>query len=750
MTPLPEGLRSARPLLRSATSEALAPDPDLLVSQWADRYRRLSSKASARPGPWHTSVVPYMREIMDAMSLSHPCTDGDFMKGTQIAGSEGLYNAIGYTVHLVPCSIMLTMPTVDTAKLTSQQRLQPMFDETDVLAEKLGDQKSRETSNTTLKKDYPGGLLLLRGANSGPGLRSAPVRFLAMDEIDAYPDDVDGEGDPCVLAEKRTESYGQRAKRFACSSPKLKGKSRIDRRYNRGTRAHYYVPCPHCDHLQVLNWAQVKWEMEKRRELQCSGCGTVTEFYEAAPSACAHCQTPAITADLKETVTEDVDVAWYECEHCTGRIDEHHKTAMFEEWPAGKARHIHEAPGPCEILADDDMHPHAIWAWIAGTTRRVLPRFRRPLSWQVSALYSPLGWFSWRKAVMQYLEAEKGGYVEETGESLKQVFQNTVLGEPYEVKGEQPKEALLKLRAEPYELGQVPVGALLLLASVDVQGDRFEVKVKGYGRGLESWLVDYHVIPYTFGVKKPTAEDWQKVLDIRDKGYPHAGGQTVRITAMAIDSGYLSHEVYDFCRKWGHKHIFACKGMPQNGKPILGRPTLQDVSHDGKVIKNGVQLWPIGTVSAKEQVYSRLDIAEPGPGYMHFPRGLPDEYFSGLTAEKMHRKRVRGAEVIEWIKTRERNEQLDLEVLCNAAAIYAGAQRANWDLIEQAINPGQRDLFAEAARSRDATVHTYALPENKETVDAELADPTAGTDAAVPNDEPAPMPRRRNWVTGYR
>lgn len=730
---LPEGLQSARRLLFSATSEALAPDPDLLVSEWADRNRMLSSKASARPGPWRTEVVPYMREIMDAMSLSHPCTDGDFKKGTQIAGSEGLYNAIGYTVDLVPCPIMLLMPTVDTAKLISQQRLQPMFDETLVLAKKLGAQKSRDTANTTLKKDFAGGMLLLRGANSGPGLRSAPVRFLAMDEIDAYPDDVDGEGDPCALAEKRTESFGARAKRFACSSPKLKGSSRIDRRYNRGTRARYYVPCPHCDHLQVLVWQQMRWEMEKRREVLCRDCGTVTELHdETVPAGCPHCAKPLAGDALREVPTEDVAEAWYECEACNGRIDEHHKTAMLEEWPKGKARHVHDAPGPCEVLPDDDPHPHAIWAWVGGKMRRVLPRFRRPLSWFVSALYSPLGWFSWRKAVGQFLEAEKGGYDDDSGESLMQVFYNTVLGEAYEVPGEQPQQSILKLRAEPYSLGQVPAGGLLLTAGVDVQGNRLEVKVKAYGRGNESWLVDFQQVFYPVGVKKPGPEEWAKVLAIRDRAYQHAGGQTVRVTSMAVDSGYLTDEVYGFCRMWARKHVIATKGAKERGKPILGRPSLQDVNYQGKLVKHGVQLWPVGTDTAKELVYTRLAIAEPGPGYMHFPREMPDEYYAQLTAEKLIRRRVKGVDVNEWVKTQERNEALDLEILCWAAAIYAGVQRTNWDMLEAVINPQQRDLFS---AKREAPLATAAAPADDAAVD--VAPPAPPVQASAPDTQPA-------------
>lgn len=745
---LPGGLANARTLCNNAAAEALAPDPELYVSDWADQHRRLSSKTSAEVGQWQTSRTPYLREPMDALSLSHPATDGDFKKGTQIGGSEGIYNAMGAIIDQSPCPMMLVMPTTDTAKRTSRQRLQPMFEETPSLSEKVGENKSRDSSNTVLMKDFPGGILILAGANSGPGLRSSPVRVLLMDEIDAYPDDVDGEGDPCAVAEKRTTNFS-RAKRFTCSSPKIKGKSRIDRRYNRGTRARYYVPCPHCAHEQHLVWPQIRWDMEKRRELLCQECATVTEYHGVAPAACPHCAAPAKAESLRETPTDDVAEAWYECEACNARIDEHNKTAMLE-----RGRHIHEMPGIGEVLADDDAHRHAIWAWVAGKVCRFMPRFRRPLSWSVSALYSPLGWFSWRQAVMQFLEAQKGGYDDESGESLLQVFYNTVLGEAFEVQGEQPAQDLLKLRAEPYSLGQVPAGALVLLASVDVQGDRFEFKCKGYGRGQESWVVDYQRLYYPPGAKKPTEACWQKLIELRDKAYQHAGGQSIRITAMAVDSGYLTQEVYQFCRKWSRKHVIATKGMSQPGKSILGLPTLQDVHHNGKKIPGGLKLWPIGTDTAKEQVYMRLGITEPGPGYMHFPRELPDEYYEQLTAEKLVRRTVKGAVVNEWIKTRERNEALDLEIMCQAAAIYARVHYMNdaaWDRLQQVINPEQRDLFAAKQGSADVSTEQKAGADAATDQAAQALSPAPVNAAA--DAEPAPVVRtrpRKNWITGFK
>ncbi len=695
----PAWLESARQFCRKVAARALAPEPELTVSQWADRHRKLSSKASAEPGQWVTARTPYLREIMDAMTPSNPCTDGAFIKGTQIGGSEALYNAIGYVADQVPAPELLVMPTTDTGKKIGRQRLQPMIDETPVLAAKFAEAKSRSSANTVLMKDFPGGLLVIAGANSGPGLRSMPMRFVWQDEIDAYPEDVDGEGDPCAVADKRTDQFA-RAKRFKCSTPKIKGKSRITKKYEAGSQARYHVPCPHCTHLQWLRWPQMRWSMIRRRELTCGECGGISDIDIAAAGslACQHCKAAVelSSENTRELDTDEVERAWYECEACGKEIDEHHKTAMMEEWPTGRARFIHTQPGAGQVLADDDSDPHAIWAMVRGELKRFLPRHLRPLSWHVSALYSPLGWFSWRQAVKQYLEGAKGGYDEETGESLEQVFVNTVLGEAYEIRGEQPQVNILRQRAEQAEQGKVPQEALMLTAGVDVQGDRLEVEIDGFGEGEECWTVDFHVIAGD-PTRRGPGSVWEALAQLLDKAYPHASGHTMRILVMAVDSGYLTQDVYDFCRRFAHRHVIATKGDGDSGKPVLARPTWVDVDHHGKKIKRGVQLWHVGTDTAKERLYKRLELAEAGPGYQHLPRWLPGEYFEQLTSEKLHRKVVRGVEKHEWIKTRERNEALDLKILCYAAAIHAGLQRVNWAQLRAVYAPEQRDLFVNRA-----------------------------------------------------
>jgi len=137
--------------------------------------------------------------------------------------------------------------------------------------------------------------------------------------------------------------------------------------------------------------------------------------------------------------------------------------------------------------------------------------------------------------------------------------------------------------------------------------------------------------------------------------------------------------------------VFAIKGASTPGKPILGKATPQDVNYKGKMIKGGVLLWAVGTDTAKSQIYGRLKLLSPGPGFMHFPIGLPDEYYMQLTAEKMvTRYNSAGYPVNQWIVTAKdkRNEALDCENYCMAAAHRAGISRISqktWDDLEESF-----------------------------------------------------------------
>jgi len=258
----------------------LKPEPLLTVSQWADRYRVLSQRASAEPGPWRTDRTPYLREIMDCLSPSSPIERTILMKGAQIGGTECGNNWIGFVIHQAPGPMMGVQPTVEMAKRNSKQRIDPLIEESKALKELVRDHRSRDSGNTILAKEFPSGVLVLTGANSAAGLRSMAARYLFLDEVDGYPGDIDGEGDPVNLALARTRTFARR-KLFMVSTPKITGLSRIERAYEESDQRKYWVPCPHCAEHQVLKFQRLQWpkgEPDKAVYL-CEHCDQAIENY---------------------------------------------------------------------------------------------------------------------------------------------------------------------------------------------------------------------------------------------------------------------------------------------------------------------------------------------------------------------------------------------------------------------------------------------------------------------------------------
>ena len=289
--------------IERAWREGLTPDPLLTVSEWSDRHRMLSSKASAEPGRWRTSRTPYLKAIMDCLSPTSPVERVVFMKAAQLGATEMGNNWIGYVIHHAPGPMMAVSPTVEMAKRNSKQRIDPLIEESPVLADLIAPARSRDAGNTILAKEFRGGVLVMTGANSAVGLRSMPVRYLFLDEVDGYPLDVEGEGDAISLAEARTRTFTRR-KILIVSTPTISGASAIEREYEASDQRRYFVPCPHCGHRQWLRFEQLRWD-------------------KSSPETAA-----------------------YLCESCDTAIAEHHKTWMLEhgEWRAmadGKSAGFH-------------------------------------------------------------------------------------------------------------------------------------------------------------------------------------------------------------------------------------------------------------------------------------------------------------------------------------------------------------------------------------------------------------------------
>jgi len=607
-------------IFKAAFQEGFKPKEKLTVSQWADKYRILPSKTASEPGQWRTDRTPYLREPMDLLSHMSSCKKVVFMKGAQIGCTESLNNWIGYIIHYDPGTTMIVWPSLPDVKKNSKLRIDPLIEGCPALKEKISTGKGKDKTNTTLFKDFEGGALILSGANSASGLRSVPAKNLGLDEIDGYPDDVEGEGDPIALCMARSRTFSKR-KAYLISTPTYKGNSKIEKEFQNSDQRYFYIPCPHCEKKQILNFKNLEYNTRETNE------------------------GPIVT-----------DCSYF-CEHCGEEIQEHNKTKM--------------------LLAGE---------WVAHAESDTA-------GFHLSALYSPLGWYSWKEICQDWIIAL-------TDHSKMVTFVNTVLGETFEEKGERPQNQKLYLNRELYEIGIVPKGPIFLTCAVDVQADRLEAEVIGWGRKKQRWSIEHRVIP---GVPTDSAT-WDELDKFITQLFPHVDGFDMAIKMTAIDSGFSTQEVYNFVRQYSPRRVIAIKGK-DNLEKMIARPSKVDVKENGKDIRRGVQLWRVGTNITKGELYSLLkkdppkDLLEDYPdGYCHFPQ-YDEEYFKQLTAEKkIITKNKKGFNIIEWVKTRDRNEILDLHVYNRAAAAIIGLDRLNesgWQKLEGEISIAKKVIKSE-------------------------------------------------------
>ncbi len=242
-------MKTAKELWEYVSLRGLKPLPKTSVSTWADSYRMLSN-TSAEPGKWRTSRAPYQKDIMDA--FTEPGIHRVVVKScAQVGKSDIMMNVIGRFAHLDPCAIMMLQPTIDMAQDFSKTRIAPMIRDTKVLNSLFCDVASRDANNTILSKIFPGGRLIMCGANSPAGLASRPIRVLLCDEVDRFPDSAGTEGDPVDLAAKRMTTFWNRVMGLF-STPTNEGSSRIDEEYMAGTQEEWQHRCPNCGEYHKL------------------------------------------------------------------------------------------------------------------------------------------------------------------------------------------------------------------------------------------------------------------------------------------------------------------------------------------------------------------------------------------------------------------------------------------------------------------------------------------------------------------
>jgi phage terminase large subunit GpA-like protein len=311
------------------------------------------------------------------------------------------------------------------------------------------------------------------------------------------------------------------------------------------------------------------------------------------------------------------------------------------KWEEDKPETAKYVCDDCGSLWDDAQRARIIKTgkWLADKPTKKIAGFH------LSALYSP--WTPLEDGVRDFLEAKKQP-------ATLRVWVNTFLGETWEEQGEQIDDYDLANRAEDWDA--IPEDVLLLTAGVDVQDDRLEAEIVGWGRDEESWSIAYKTIH-----GDPSAPAvWRDLDEFLGQSFEHELGEDMIVRATCIDSGgHHTQAVYKYVAPREGKRIYAIKGVGGEGRPIIGKPSKNNI---GKI-----KLFPVGVDTAKLLLFSRFRISEPGPGYCHFPVGREDEYFKQLTAEKIATRYHKGFAKREFVKTRTRNEALDVRVYAMSA-----------------------------------------------------------------------------------
>lgn len=273
-------------------------------------------------------------------------------------------------------------------------------------------------------------------------------------------------------------------------------------------------------------------------------------------------------------------------------------------------------------------------------------------------------WVTLNQIVTEFLGAKASGNPNEM-----QVWTNSVLGEPWEKQAESVDSGDLIGRGEAYTPDSLPEGVMVVVAGVDVQDDRLELQTLGFGLGDEIWAIDYEVLRG----KTSEMDVWNELDRALLHQYLTEDGRFLPVRAACVDSGFRSESVFSFCRKRRSRRIYATRGVANLVGPRPIWPKFASTA--GK--SSSQQVFAIGVDTAKEQLYGRLKIAKPGPGYIHYPAGdvFGEQYFEQLTSEQLVTTRRMGKLKREWLlPAHKRNEALDTFVLATAARMSLGVR----------------------------------------------------------------------------
>jgi phage terminase large subunit GpA-like protein len=585
------------------------PEP-LTLSEWADENFYLSSESSYLEGRWE--ALPFQVAMLNAIGHDD-IIYVNIVKSARVGYSQMLRAMLGYFTEHKSRNLLLYQPTDGAAQGFMKAYVETMIRDVPVvraLAPWLG--KKHRDSTLDTKRFSNGKQLWVLGGTASKNYREKSVDVVSYDELAAFDADIEKEGDPLSLGDKRIEG-SVFPKSVRGSTPKLSNSCQITKAASDADcYMRFYLPCPHCGTEQTLKFGG-------------DGADFGFKWVEDKPETVAHlCQSCGVLGVQSEWQKQQLNGVW-RCDNTNvwtkNGIDYYCQEDKRIEAPESIAFHI----------------------WTA---------------------YSPFT--TWARIVKDFLKAK-------SDPSKLKTFVNTTLGETWEEDvGEKLEPDILYARREHYP-AQVPVNNCVLTAAVDTQDDRFEIEVVAWVAGEESYRISYERL---YGDLSRSGI-WNQLAQKLNRTFVTPDGTELDIQLACIDSGgHYTDEVYLFCKKHAVRRFIPVKGASESGKPIVKYPR--------KKTEKGVYLTLVGTDTAKEVISSRLQILEPGEGYMHYPvtEEFDEDYFKQLTAERKIRKLVKGRWKSVWDAGGRRNEPFDTSVY-NLAAIRILKQHRGENLAQR-------------------------------------------------------------------
>ena len=446
------------------------------------------------------------------------------------------------------------------------------------------------------------------------------------------------------------------------------------------------------------------------------------------------------------------------CPCCNQRQYLKWKNVKFKKADPSGARYMCENP-LCEQLLTDEQIKAAVklGVWQATAPQNLANKIAGFHIWEI---YSP--WSTLEKIVRSFLEAK------DFPDKLK-VWQNTCLGETFEDEGASIEQSKLMERLEDYGDSDlqdpnkkpiVPRKVVLLTGSIDVQSKSLKTLVIGWAPGEEVYCLDSR----EFSGDPSKGKVWEEAKAFFRGGFKHELGFDMEVERIFVDTGgHHTQQVYAFCKANEKYSFFAIRGASQPNKPIVGTYS--------KVGKVKVKLHVLGVDTAKDFLFGRLGIEEPGKGYIHFPRGFgfDNEWFEQLTAERYTIKFRNGIAYRFWDNTRgnKENHALDMFVYAIAAFFHC---KANLDRLAKKIEnrlraaPGNvqynpnpnppKPPQPEPGPVEEAAGEQPAAPQKTEEKPEEVApEVVPGIASAVRSAKVSskkPLPKGRNFATNWQ